>query len=128
MKRLAPLLLACATCIATAQPIPSRDAERVANALRERLRAGLRDPDSALFRNETLSLSQDTDNVAISLCGEVNAKNAYGGYTGFQAFIINREGILMIDGSEPRSAIPYAWPVWCAKEIWSRPAPISKKR
>ena len=40
----------------------------------------LRDPGSATFRN--LTLFKPT-----TLCGEVNAKNGFGGYAGFEAFV-----------------------------------------
>ncbi len=39
----------------------------------------LKDPDSAKFRDEKLSRD--------ALCGEVNAKNSMGGYTGYKRFI-----------------------------------------
>ena len=40
----------------------------------------LNDPSSAQFRNVTLNRNTRT------VCGEVNAKNAYGGYVGFRWF------------------------------------------
>jgi uncharacterized protein (DUF3084 family) len=45
------------------------------------VRAKLKDPDSAQFRNVYVA-----DSLLLSLCGEVNAKNAYGGYVGFKRF------------------------------------------
>lgn len=44
----------------------------------------LKDPDSAKFKN--LFFSRGADNVPCT-CGEVNAKNSFGGFTGFQRFI-----------------------------------------
>jgi hypothetical protein len=49
----------------------------------ERIRAGLRDPESARFRNESISMNRD----GATLCGQVNFKNSAGGYEGFQRFI-----------------------------------------
>lgn len=44
--------------------------------------AGFKDPSSAQFRNlRTVELTS-----AIAVCGEVNAKNSYGGYVGFVQF------------------------------------------
>lgn len=43
----------------------------------------LKDPGSAQFRN--LYVVRLTKGMAV--CGEVNAKNSYGGYTGFQHFV-----------------------------------------
>lgn len=40
----------------------------------------LRDPDSAQFRGLVI------DTEARTLCGQVNGKNAYGGYAGFERF------------------------------------------
>lgn len=43
----------------------------------------LRDPDSAQFRNVKMGGRADLPLV----CGEVNSKNGFGGYTGFQRFV-----------------------------------------
>lgn len=48
------------------------------------VRANLKDPDSADFRSEFVS---KLSNGALVLCGEVNAKNSFGGFTGFKRFI-----------------------------------------
>ena len=47
------------------------------------VRENLRDPDSAKFKDVELFRK----NGLMYVCGEVNAKNAYGGYTGFKKFI-----------------------------------------
>lgn len=44
------------------------------------------DPGSAQYRNLLAT-------AAGSVCGEVNAKNQLGGYTGFQPFIVDSEGV-----------------------------------
>lgn len=44
----------------------------------------LKDPDSAIFRNERI-IGMWLPKKAI-LCGEVNAKNAMGGYVGYKPF------------------------------------------
>lgn len=44
----------------------------------------LKDPESAQFRNSAFYNSK----VPV-VCGEVNSKNGFGGYTGFQRFIRN---------------------------------------
>lgn len=51
---------------------------------RNAVRAELKDPDSAQFRNERL-VNGWTVKTSI-LCGEVNAKNELGGYSGFKLF------------------------------------------
>jgi len=48
----------------------------------------LKDPGSAQFANEFISPSK-------ALCGQVNAKNGFGAYTGFEPFIITSGGELI---------------------------------
>lgn len=58
---------------------------------REIVKVELRDPDSAKFRGLFV---KDKDTV----CGEINAKNGLGGYSGWQPFVVgNRGRIVMID-------------------------------
>lgn len=49
--------------------------------LRAALEQSLKDQRSADYRNESLSWNKGV------LCGEVNAKNGYGAYTGFKRFV-----------------------------------------
>ena len=60
-------------------------------AEKERIRAGLRDPDSARFRNESIT----TNGAGATLCGQINFKNATGGYEGFQRFISGQSAPLL---------------------------------
>ena len=46
----------------------------------------LKDPDSAKFKD--VYFSKSSDNLAL-VCGKVNAKNAFGAFTGFKRFISN---------------------------------------
>lgn len=47
--------------------------------------AGLRDPSSAQFRDvATTRLASG----GVAVCGEINGKNAYGAYEGFQRFVV----------------------------------------
>lgn len=50
---------------------------------KERVASGLKDPESAQFRSVRVSNFRG-DKV---ICGEVNAKNSYGGYVGFKRFV-----------------------------------------
>lgn len=47
----------------------------------------LRDPESAQFRNIITKKTNEFGGVTV--CGEVNGKNAYGGYVGYQRFVNN---------------------------------------
>lgn len=51
----------------------------------------LKDPDSAIFRNENMANG--------FLCGEVNAKNSMGGYVGFKKFVAYKQGYALEDAS-----------------------------
>lgn len=58
----------------------------------------LKDPESARFRNLGIYKST-TGKGGVSVCGEINAKNSYGAYTGYRKFVVNDDwGV--IDGEE----------------------------
>lgn len=47
----------------------------------------LKDPDSAQFRNLVVhEIAKDDGTVLYNVCGEINAKNSFGGYVGFRPF------------------------------------------
>lgn len=52
--------------------------------------ARLKDPDSAKFSPMTV---RDKDGV-VTVCGDVNAKNGFGGYGGDQSYIVTGKGAL----------------------------------
>jgi len=52
---------------------------------KETVASELRDPDSAQFRN--IIESKENEWGVVTVCGEVNGKNAYGGYVGYQRFV-----------------------------------------
>ena len=65
----------------------------VTEALTEHLKNKFKDPDSVQIRNPVLYTTQfvfedgvTRFNGQYGLCGEVNAKNSYGGYVGFRRF------------------------------------------
>ncbi len=60
------------------------------------VRQTLRDPDSAKFRDSYVYPQPDGSFVA---CGSVNAKNGYGGYTGYRRFIATQEMALFDGGT-----------------------------
>lgn len=80
------------------------DAKRIAKA-KDAVAYQLFDPDSATFRNVH---ARSTD-----VCGEVNAKNRYGGYVGYRTFWVllppvfadeDRKLLVEIDGPDSRTA------------------------
>lgn len=73
---------------------------------REKFIYALKDPESAKFRNEFL--------MRDALCGEVNAKNSMGGYTGFKRFISHPKWIeVEEDGEENRTNFAKTWEQNC---------------
>jgi hypothetical protein len=88
MHRLTVFVFAVAALVAGAatQASPKRPSGNASVAFakaKQSILAALKDQGSAQFRN--LRNGSDTDRRRV--CGEVNAKNAYGGYVGFQKFV-----------------------------------------
>jgi hypothetical protein len=67
--------------------------DRVALAKRVVL-ANLRDADSAKFRNVRVV----TTFMGTAVCGEVNARNAMGGYVGFTEFVTANDVLFLAEG------------------------------
>lgn len=62
------------------------DAEAIERG-QEEVRSRLRDPGSAQFQNVRIGSLRSVEGGLIrSVCGEVNAKNGFGGYVGFRPF------------------------------------------
>jgi hypothetical protein len=61
--------------------IPGSDEQKIAEA-RDQVSEGLVEPESAKFRNMTFN------RVSNAVCGEVNARNRMGGFTGFTRFFV----------------------------------------
>lgn len=72
---------------AAADTLHEEAVERATRAVK----AQLRDPSSAEFSNVRVR----GNDVQMTVCGEVNARNAYGGYAGSMAFYV-----LVFDGAE----------------------------
>lgn len=82
MKRLVlgAFLLGLVSCDSTI-----KDAEQLAAS-------ELRDPSSAQFRNVEKIVQPDG---GTGVCGEINGKNAYGGYAGFTRFVVDGSRVLI---------------------------------
>lgn len=65
--------------------ITKGNAEYFIKAAKTEITESFKDPDSAIFRRMFLSAKSIP-----TLCGEVNAKNSYGGYVGYRKFFFNR--------------------------------------
>lgn len=87
--------------------------------LREPVLATLNDPDAALFRSEAYYGPWTGSNGI--LCGQVNAKNGFGAYTGYRGFD-SHHGLAYIESDNPilkacsdlgdPRTIPWWWIRW----------------
>jgi hypothetical protein len=82
----------------------------------------MRDPESARF-GETFVKSP----VLPTVCGYVNGRNSFGGYTGEQPFIVVGP-IATIGGEPPRSSFVKLWNEYCADHPAKRGPPAKKPR
>lgn len=78
----------------------------------EGIKAKLRDPDSAHFRDTRFY----SGGAAPVVCGEVNSKNGFGGYGGFQRFIASGEKLAFLESEMASSGeMDDAWKKLCVK-------------
>lgn len=60
------------------------------------MREMMKDPATVQFRRARIVKKDGLRFV----CGEINAKNSYGGYVGFQRFISTPQGVVIMDGDK----------------------------
>jgi len=70
----------------------------------------LKDPSSAQFRDMYATSRGMGDDM---VCGEVNAKNSYGGYVGFRKFYVAHDGEYRI--ANPEDSLPFLPSILCDK-------------
>jgi hypothetical protein len=71
----------------TAQPVKSKD-DVIVTVLKEKVLYQMKDVKSAQFRNLRLYRNHGM----VVLCGELNGRNSFGGYVGFQPLVALGEG------------------------------------
>ncbi len=69
--------------------------EKAIAAAQDAAKKGLKDPDSAKFQNLRVA---DFDGGKV-VCGEINAKNSYGGYVGYKRFVAGTSAATIYDTS-----------------------------
>ena len=57
---------------------------------------GMKDPDSAQFRAVRIKRAGNIRYI----CGEINAKNSYGGYVGYSRFLSDGDQVTVMDGED----------------------------
>jgi hypothetical protein len=105
--------VALSGCVTAHNFAPMQVAPATTQEVLTDVRFRLRDPDAAQFRNvRTFSFTDPTGHVDGSVvCGLVNGRNAFGGYTGFVPFrasVSNAGGVRALyiaDGSDGLDAI-----------------------
>lgn len=109
MKRIIYLVIPFLLLGCEKSPEQKAKEEKIANEAKVEsiVKSVLKDPESAQFQN--------IDGV----CGEVNAKNSYGGYTGFKKFVISKkdERVLLEVSESDVDYWPFthAWYEYCEK-------------
>ncbi|MFA5170981.1 MAG: hypothetical protein WC426_05390 [Sulfuriferula sp.] len=80
-----------------------------------------KDPMSAEFRNELAYKAEKKDGtVDFVVCGEVNAKNSYGGYVGFTPYYVNGSDV-SIRSDENKDFFDIGYSFFCETLPKSRP-------
>lgn len=67
----------------------------------------LKDPESAQFRNSAFY-----DSRVPVVCGEVNSRNSFGGYTGFQRFVAAGE-VTRVESEMAAGEMDKVWAQFC---------------
>lgn len=91
--------------------VSPKEASSIVRTEKERVKASLKDPESARFSSLYLAKRRSDGPKEIVLCGEVNAKNSYGGYSGARAFISSPSMVYLGD------QIDALLPEFCADKI-----------
>jgi hypothetical protein len=71
------------------------------------VRARLKDPESAQFQNQRVSAKG-------AACGEVNAKNGFGGYTGFKRYIFAGKEMTVFESDMAPGEFEVSWGQVCS--------------
>nr|WP_298931167.1 zinc ribbon domain-containing protein [uncultured Erythrobacter sp.] len=86
---------------------------RIVVASQDGVRSRLKDPESADFRN--VGYYSGGSEGASAVCGEVNAKNSFGGFTGFERFVALGEDIAFLESDVEASEFAKVWKSVCVK-------------
>lgn len=81
----------------------------------------LKDPSSAQFRGMFLSHGRELTSTSVAhpvtLCGEINAKNTYGGYVGFRRFVARPNYALIQQDDNGSLFAELTWNRQCSKRL-----------
>jgi hypothetical protein len=86
---------------------PSKSNAAIITAAKSAIAEDLKDPDSVRFRN--VVVHDAPDHSYYMVCGEMNSKNSFGGYTGYSQFLTfvtdQKEVVMKVIGDEEAKAI-----------------------
>lgn len=82
-------LLVCTSAIAISLGFVPGSSAYDRKKAQEIVRGSMLDGESARFRNVARHSAAMNDAMPVSVCGEVNGKNAFGAYVGFRRFIVD---------------------------------------
>jgi len=87
--------------ITTSTSIAAND--NLISQTKQHVKNTLKDPESAQFKDVKVAINIKGDKT---VCGQVNAKNSYGGYTGFKSFYVkNNNGLVHNSEAETRKKL-----------------------
>lgn len=89
-----------------ASQAPAATKAELIKASQEAVREQMKDPESARFRNMKV--------YDITVCGEVNAKNSYGGYNGFKRFFALGGTVARVEGGMDNDAFVISHAQFCS--------------
>jgi hypothetical protein len=75
----------------------------------EQVKYVLKDPESARFRSEFIGKDG-------AVCGFVNSKNSYGGYSGFQRYIATQDQVVIDSDEREAWKMDSRWHDLCSKD------------
>lgn len=91
----------------------SSPTERILLEVQQRVRNYLKDPDSARFTNmQVFHPWDDGFGDMTAVCGFVNARSTFGGYTGRQPFIVRRTKIFLEEAPDEEN-FKRDWSLYC---------------
>ncbi len=86
---------------------------RIVVASQDGVRSRLKDPDSADFRN--VGYYSGGKEGASAVCGEVNAKNSFGAFSGFERFVAMGPEVAFLESDVEASEFAKVWQGVCVK-------------
>ncbi len=135
MKKTYIFLAACVFFSTAVAGMPIINESLLMSRVKDSVRSKLSDPESAKFRNlHKYILTDKLKEQRVYVCGEVNARNGFGGYTGYKRFffIIEKDGkedvIFGEDMSPliPEEAMAMWWRDMCKEQLLELPEMVKK--